>query len=157
MIEATVKLSGFSELAEVLETRPRRAAQAVMRKGLKKSAGLWREEMSRLVAKGFHVFSTGKGARKYKGQKLEGRTREFGVISKTIGMKLRLDSDEIGGTIDVGPAKVGFWAQWLEFGRAGQGKAPFIRPAYDGKAIDVLETFKSTIREELEAQGMKLS
>lgn len=155
------KVEGLAELQRRLEELPRKAGREIMRKGLKSAAGLWREEMVRRVVRGWHVWATGQ--RKYKGQKLSGRSREYAVLSKTIGMKLKLQSDELAGTIAVGPARISFWSLFLEFGTRGgtiggpMAPQPFIRPTFDSAGQKVAANFKETITAELDRAGLKVN
>jgi HK97 gp10 family phage protein len=132
------KITGLRELGEALETQPREIGRNIMRKGLKRAAGLWREEMKNTVRRGFHVFDA-------KGD----RSREWGFLADHIGMKVSLRGDELQGSIAVGPVKKGFWAMFLEFGTSKMPAFPFIRQAFETRKAAVLDKFVDTIREEL--------
>jgi HK97 gp10 family phage protein len=137
-----VKISGGRELYEMLEERPKRIAKAIIRKALKRAAGIWRGEMKDRVAQGWHVWKSS----------TKGRSREWGFLRGHIGMKLSVRGDELEGSCAVGPVKKGFWAQFLEFGRSDQAAQPFIRPAFESRKEDVLAEFISTAQEELEKE-----
>lgn len=152
------KVEGLSELLERLETAPLAAGKKIMRTGLKEAAGIWREEMKNRVARGFHVWESGQ--RKFKGQKILGRSREFGALSKLIGMKTSVRGDELAGTCSVGPVRIGFWSLFLEFGThsgaGGRGipPQPFIRVSYESRGNDVAEKFAEVVKRELDAAGI---
>ena len=136
----TVKIEGGRELYEQLEQRPLRIAKAIIRKGLKKAAGIWRGEMRQRVAQGWHV---------WKGSGRTGRSREFAFLRDHIGMKVSVRGDELEGTCAVGPVKKGFWAMFLEFGTSRQPAQGFIRKSFDARGQEVLDKFTQTCREEL--------
>jgi len=138
-----VKITGGRELFEALEARPSRVAKNIIRKCLKKAAGIWRGEMRQTVAQGPHV---------WKGSAKTGRSREFAFLRDHIGMKVSVRGDELEGSCAVGPVKKGFWAQFLEFGRSDQAAQPFIRPAFESKVRDVLAKFVETAKEELDKE-----
>jgi HK97 gp10 family phage protein len=138
-IVVQMKMTGLRELGEALEKQPREIGRNIMRKGLKRAAGLWREEMKNTVRRGFHVF----------GSKSAGRSREWGFLAGHIGMKVSLRGDELQGSIAVGPVKKGFWALFLEFGTSTMPAFPFIRQAFETRKAAVLDKFIETIRAEL--------
>lgn len=148
----SVKVDGFEEIQDKLERLPKLAAKAIMREGLKAVGKLWRVGMARRVVRGFHVFQSF-GA-KYRGIKIKGRSREYGVISRSIRTRVSVRGDELEGTVDVGPSRKAFWAGWLEFGRKGERKQPFIRPEFEETKEEALELFKKTTKEQLAANGM---
>jgi hypothetical protein len=142
-IVVQVKIKGLEELAEALEKQPREVAKKIMKTGLKRAAGLWREEMIRTVQRGWHVFSE----KHSKG----GRTREYGFLAQHIGLRAVLRGDELAGIVTVGPVKKGFWSLFMEFQSPGAHNPapPFIRPAYETKKLAVRDKFIETIREQL--------
>jgi HK97 gp10 family phage protein len=140
-----VKITGLRELQEVLEQQTKNVAKDIIRKGLKKAAGLWREEMKTRVARGWHVFQSAS----------KGRSREWGFLAGHIGMKTSVRGDEFEGTCHVGPVKKGFWSLFLEFGTARMAARPFIRPAFEARKFAVLEKFTSTVREEIAKLGKR--
>lgn len=150
------KLTGARELQQALEELPRQVARDIVKKNLGRAGKPWYEEMKSTVRQGWHVWkNTIIGSGKSK-QRYAGRSREFGALSRLIGIRVRLDPDELGGTVQVGPVKKGFWAQWLEFGRRGGAKFPFIRPAFDSKKDAVLAAYTDGIRKELKQRmGLK--
>lgn len=148
------KITGTEELARNLEQLPRDAAIRIVKTGLRKAAQIWLAEMKRTVQQGWHVFQftqvTGREAGKSGGAgKYGGRSREFGVISRALSLRLKINPDNLGGTASVGPPKKAFWAQWLEFGKRGARKFPFIRPAFESRKQAVLDAYADTVREEL--------
>jgi HK97 gp10 family phage protein len=146
------KITGTAELAHALENLPRQVARDIVRKNLGRAAKPWQVEMKSKVRQGWHVWkSTIVGKARY-----GGRSREYGVLSRLIGIRVHLDSDQLGGTAQVGPVKKGFWALFLEFGRKGGRKFPFIRPAFDSKKDAVLALYAEGLRSELkEKMGLK--
>jgi hypothetical protein len=142
-IVVQVKIEGLAELAEALEKQPREVAKKIIRTGLKRAAGLWREEMIRTVKRGWHVFAE----KHSKG----GRTREYGFLAQHIGLRASLSSDELAGIVTVGPVKKGFWSLFMEFQSPGAHNPapPFIRPAFEAKKFAVRDKFIDTVREQL--------
>lgn len=146
------KMAGTRELQESLETLPYLVARSIVKKSLGRAVRPWQAEMKTKVRQGWHVWkSTIVGRARY-----GGRSREFGVLSRLIGIRVRLNPDELGGTAQVGPVKKGFWALWMEFGRRGGRKFPFIRPAFDSKKSEVQTLYAAGIRSELQQKmGLK--
>jgi HK97 gp10 family phage protein len=142
-----IKITGTAELEAALESFPRTMAKAIVKKALKSAAGIWQQEMKAKVRQGWHVWKI----TEYKGAKYKGRSREWGALSRLIGIKVSVRGDELGGTATVGPVKKGFWALFLEFGTKRMGARPFIRPAFDSRANDVLNKYIEVARTELEA------
>ncbi len=155
------KISGTKELEDALERLPRDVARKIVKKSLASSARLWLDEMKRTVQQGWHVFSFTKVTKADAGKRggagtYGGREQEFGVVSRSISLRVKLDPDELGGVAQVGPPKKAFWALWLEFGRKGQRKYPFIRPSFDAKKDEVLAKYADSIRAELKSSmGLK--
>jgi HK97 gp10 family phage protein len=149
-----VKITGGAELYRALEERPRQVGKAIIRAALRSGARIWWKEMKDRVHRGWHVFRN----TKFKGQRLKGRSREFGVIAQRgIAIKVSVRGDELGGIAQVGPTRKGaFWSLFLEFGTSRQGKFPFIRPAFETKKQAVLEEFIRKTKEELKnTMGMR--
>jgi HK97 gp10 family phage protein len=154
-----VKISGLEELQEKLEHLPIKASRKIMRRSLRAAAQIWVDEMKARVRRGPHHFKGGFDL--------------FGVIAKTIGMRISVNSD-LEGTATVGVPKKVFWAKFVEFGtkvrfrgkktggkRSGATTGqmpsfPFARPAFEAKKNEVLEKFKSDLREALEEEGLHL-
>ena len=156
-----VKISGLEELQEKLEHLPIKAARKIMRRSLRVAAQIWVDEMKAKVARGPHHFKGGFDL--------------FGVIAKTIGMRVSVKSD-LEATATVGVPRKVFWAKFLEFGtkvrfrgkkvggkRSGgttgqivPGKFPFARPAFESRKREVLAKFTEDLREALEEEGLHL-
>jgi hypothetical protein len=146
------KITGTRELQQALEVLPFQVARSMVKKSLGRAVKPWQVEMKSKVRQGWHVWKSTIVGRSHYG----GRSREFGVLSRLIGIRVRLNSDELGGTAQVGPSKKGFWALWMEFGRRGGRKFPFIRPAFDSKKDEVLALYAEGLRSELRLRmGLK--
>jgi HK97 gp10 family phage protein len=150
----TFKIEGLEEIQDKLERLPKIAGRAIVKEGLKRAGKIWRDDMAHRVLRGFHVFQDGGG--KYKGVKIKGRSREYGVLSRSIRAKVSIKGDELEGSVEVGPSKKAFWASWIEFGRKAQHDRKFIRPSFEEKKQEVLETFSKVCREELAKAGMPI-
>jgi HK97 gp10 family phage protein len=150
----SVTVKGAAELEDRLARLPIIAAKAIVKIALVAAGKIFLDEMKSRVRRGFHVFKSGKG--KYKGQRIKGRSREYGVLSRAIGTQVVVASDGLGGMVKVGPRKKAFWALFLEFGAAGRAAYPFIRPAFETKKQAVLDQFLDTCREELNKAGLKV-
>jgi HK97 gp10 family phage protein len=150
----SVTVKGAAELEDALARLPLIAAKAIVKVALVAAGKIFLDEMKARVRRGFHVFKSGQG--KYKGQRLKGRTREYGVLSRAMGETVVVASDGLGGIVKVGPRKKAFWALFLEFGTARSPAFPFIRPAFETKKQAVLEKFIDTCREELNKAGLKV-
>jgi HK97 gp10 family phage protein len=153
-----VKISGLSEIQEKLEHLPIKASRTIMRRSLRVAAQIWVDEMKSRVRRGPHHFKGGFDL--------------FGVIAKTIGMRLKVNSD-LQGSATVGVPKKVFWARFVEFGTkvrfrgkksggkrtggtTGQMPAfPFARPAFEAKKQEVLDKFKADLKQALEEAGLK--
>ncbi len=144
-----VEISGGEEIFEKLENFPRRIGKAIVKKALRAGAAVFRDEMARRAPKGWHVFRK----TEYKGQKYKGRSRDFGVLSRSIRTSLSVRGDELEGVASIGPSKKAFWGLFQEFGRRGAQAQPFIVPAFDAAKGAALEAFIKTAKEELAAQG----
>jgi HK97 gp10 family phage protein len=136
-----VKITGAAELYEALERAPHEIAKKIIREGLKRAAGLWREEMVARVARGWHHWKNQPGV------------QEWGFLSEHIGMKATVRGDELEGSCQVGPVKKGFWSSFLEFGTSRMSAQPFIRQSFEARKEDVLEEFIKTCREKLALLG----
>jgi HK97 gp10 family phage protein len=155
-----VKITGLEELQEKLEHLPIKASRKIMRRSLRVAAQIWVDEMKARVRQGPHHFKGGFDL--------------FGVIAKTIGMRLKVTSD-LEGTATVGVPKKVFWARFVEFGTAVRfrgkktggkrsgattGKMPtkfaFARKAFETKKQAVLEKFKEDLKQALEEEGIHL-
>jgi HK97 gp10 family phage protein len=146
------KITGTAELVKALEQLPPQVARSMVKKNLGRAARPWYAEMKSKVRQGWHVWKSTIVGKAHYG----GRSREYGALSRLIGIRVRLDSDELGGTAQVGPVKKGFWALWLEFGKRGGRKFPFIRPAFDAKKDEVLNLYAEGLRSELKTKmGLK--
>jgi hypothetical protein len=146
------KITGTAALQHALETLPRDVARDIVRKNLRLAVKPWYAEMKSKVRQGWHVWKSTIVGKKHYG----GRSREYGALSRLIGIRVHLNSDELGGTAEVGPVKKGFWALWMEFGRRGGKKFPFIRPAFDSQKEAVLNAYIQGIRSELKQRmGLK--
>jgi HK97 gp10 family phage protein len=148
----TFKIEGLEEIQDKLERLPKLAGKAIIKEALKRVGKIWRDDMAHRVVKGFHVFQDGAG--KYKGIRLKGRSREYGVLSRSIRAKISVRGDELNGSVQVGPSKKAFWATWIEFGRKDQHDQKFIRPSFEENKEKVLEEFNKVCREELANNGM---
>jgi HK97 gp10 family phage protein len=154
-----VKISGLSELQEKLERLPIKASKKIIRRSLLVAARIWLEEMKGRVRRGPHHFKGGNDL--------------FGVIAKTLGIRLRVTSD-LSGSAVVGVPKKVFWASFVEFGtkvrfrgKKSGGKRsggttgampafPFARPSFEAKKQEVLDKFKADLKLALEEEGLKL-
>ena len=154
-----VKITGLSEIQEKLENLPIKASRTIMRRSLRAAAKIWLDEMKARVVRGPHHFKGGFDL--------------FGVIAKTLGMRVSARSD-VSGSAVVGVPKKVFWASFVEFGtkvrfrgkksggkRSGAttGKMPafpFARPAFESKKEEVVEKLKAEMKQALEEAGIKL-
>jgi HK97 gp10 family phage protein len=144
-----VEIKGGEEIQEKLENLPSRIGKAIVKKALRAGAAVFRDEMALLAPQGWHVFRN----TEYKGQKFKGRSRDFGVLSRSIRTSLSIRGDELEGEAKIGPSKKAFWGLFEEFGRRGARKQPFIRKAFDSARDKALAAFINTAKEELAAQG----
>lgn len=156
----SVKITGGKELEDALERLPMDAARRIVKLGLVKGARLWLDEMKRTVLQGWHIFNFTKVTKREAGPgggagRYAGRSREFGVISRALSLRVKLNPDELGGTAQVGPGKKAYWAQWMEFGRKGARSFPFIRPSFDARKQAALNAYVDTVREELKKMGLR--
>jgi HK97 gp10 family phage protein len=155
MNEITVNIQGLDELEEALKTLPEKAARNIMRSSLKEAAGLWREEMVKTVRRGWHVWTAvtiGKKSAAIR-ERFE-HVKEFGVVSRLIGMKTSISPDGLAGTCSVGPVKKAFWALFMEFGTGHEAPIPFVRPAFESRKDAVVQKFADSCREKLRDAGI---
>jgi HK97 gp10 family phage protein len=148
LVDIHVDLRGLDRLQDALESQPKNVAKRVIRNSLRTAVRPWREEMGGRVAKGWHVFRNALS-------KGKGRTREFGFISTHIGIKSRVNADELSGSASVGPVKKGFWSLFLEFGTSKSRPRPFIRASYEARKQDVLEAYTEQVRAQLKDLGLR--
>ena len=139
-----VKLTGWRELQEKLETLPEKAARRTLKTAATNAARIWRDEMKRTVLRGWHRW-----------RKKDHRAPEFGFLSRNIVTRGRATRD-LEAYVEVGPRKLGFWARYLEFGTKKMGAKPFIRPAFESRKQDVLEEFKKQLKEGLRREGLPI-
>jgi len=153
-----VKIRGLDELQEKLEHLPIKASRTIMRRSLRAAAQIWAAEMKARVRRGVHHFKGGFDL--------------FGVIAKTIGIRVSARSDVSGSAVVGVPRKV-FWASFVEFGtkvrfrgKKSGGKRggattgtmpafPFARPAFEAKKQEVLDKFTAEMKQALEEAGFK--
>jgi hypothetical protein len=151
VIEA--RISGLAEIEEKLEQLPPRAAKAVIRTGLLAAGEVWRREMEARARQGWHH---GKG---------KGAAKAYGVLARNILVKARV-TNELEGTVQVGPGANAFWSLELEFGRSagtsnrgrkypGMQPYPFIRISYESRAQDVLDEFVIETKAALARAGLR--
>jgi len=150
-----VKISGLSELQDKLEHLPIKASRKIMRRSLRAAGQIWLTEMKARVVRGVHHFKGGFDL--------------FGVIAKTLTMRVRVKSD-LEGSVAVGVPRKVFWAVFMEKGtkvrfrkKGGTtGKVPappayaFAVPSFEAKKQEVLDKFKADLRQTLEDEGLKL-
>ncbi len=150
LIEA--KISGGDEIQEKLERLPARIAKAIIRTAVRAGGQVFRDQMKLKAPQGWHVFRS----TKYKGQRFKGRSREFGILSRAIAMKLSIRGDELVGSASVGPDKKAFWGLFQEFGakKNNQPARPFIRATFEAVKDKALDAFIVTAKEELRKNGM---
>jgi HK97 gp10 family phage protein len=144
-----VEITGGDEIQEKLENLPSRIGKAILKKALRAGAEVFRAEMARRAPQGWHVFRT----TEYKGAKYKGRSRDFGVLARSIRTSISVRGDELEGTASIGPSRKAFWGLFEEFGRRGARAQPFIIPAFDAAKDRALEAFINTAKEELAANG----
>jgi HK97 gp10 family phage protein len=153
-----VKISGLAEIQDKLEHLPIKASRKIMRRSLREAAQIWLDEMKARVRRGPHHFKGGSDL--------------FGVIAKTLSMRVSSRSD-VSGSAVVGVPKKVFWASFVEFGTkvrfrgkksggkrsgatTGQMPAfPFMRPAFEAKRQEVLDKFVADMKQSLEEEGLK--
>jgi len=149
-----VKISGLSELQDKLEHLPIKASRKIMRRSLRVAAQIWLTEMKTRVVRGIHHFKGGSDV--------------FGVIAKTLTMRVRVNSD-LEGSVTVGVPRKVFWAVFMEKGtkvrfrkKGGTtGKVPappayaFAVPAFEAKKQEVLEKFIADTKLALEEEGIR--
>ena len=153
-----VKISGLEELQDKLEHLPIKASRSVMRRSLRAAAQIWLDDMRARVRRGPHHFKGGFDL--------------FGVIAKTLGMRVRVSSD-VSGSVTVGVPKKVFWASFVEFGtkvrfrgKKSGGKRsgattgqmpsfPFARPTFEAKKQEVLDKFIADTKLALEEEGIR--
>jgi HK97 gp10 family phage protein len=140
-------IRGVAELATALESKPPIVARQIIRESLRKSVEPWREEMAARVRRGWHVFSR----TKVKGQRrsFAGRSREYGVIAKSILIRSQIGASGFDGVASVSPSKRGFWARFLEFHTRKMPAYPFIVPAFESRKGDVLAAYIADLRYQL--------
>jgi HK97 gp10 family phage protein len=155
MDSVTVTVTGADEIEQKLARLPVIAAKAIIKIALQRAGKIWADEMRARVRRGFHVFKSGQA--KYKGVRIQGRSRDFGVLSRSIGSQVIVAADGLGGQVKVGPRKKAYWGLFLEFGTKRQPAFPFIRPAFETKKEAVLENFLETCKEELDKAGLKVT
>lgn len=148
-----VKLSGFAELQQKLEHLPPAASRRILRRSVVAAVKPWRDEMIARVRRGFHHW-TRKQSRY--GKQKAFRAPVFGFLAKNIRISARVNKD-LEATVAVGPARLGFWARFLEFGTTKMRAFPFIRPAYEVRKQEVLDELGKQLKEGLEREGLKLS
>jgi HK97 gp10 family phage protein len=166
-----VKISGLDKLEDALERAPLRVARNIMRRSLAAAVKPWQQEMISRVRRGWHHFASTavKGIRAPGGGAFGGRSRDFGVIARSIGISTSVRSD-LEGVARVGVSGKAFWAKFLEFGtgsreRKQRGKRskgnaggnympafPFVGPAGQSRSQEVLDTFTTGIRSEIEQE-----
>jgi HK97 gp10 family phage protein len=154
MDSVTVSVKGADEIEDRLARLPIIAAKAIVKLALARAGKIFADEMRARVRRGFHVFKSGQA--KYKGQRIQGRSRDYGVLSRSIGTKIVVASDGLGGVVQVGPRKKAYWGIWLEFGSKRQPAYPFIRPAFETKKQAALDEFPDQCRLELDKAGLKV-
>lgn len=162
-----VHVSGLAELERKLEHLPLKVARAVLRRGLR-AVKIWRDEMAARVRRGPH-------------HPRGGGSEQEGVLAKTEIVSTTVKSD-LEGRARAGPSRKSFWALFVEFGTAartrrkpGETRAltrarnaklaggnrmpafPFIRPAFEAKKQEVLDTFVSETKAAFDEEGMPLS
>jgi len=125
----TVKVSGLAELEKQLREMAPAAAKTAVRRALKTAAELLQDriEITAPYKEGFLAHN----------------------IVET--------SSESGGLtrVEVGSTKQAFWASFQEFGTRFQRKQPFMQPAFDECAPQVLDDFQTNLKEEMDKLGIK--
>jgi len=153
-----LKINGLAEIQDKLEHLPIKASRKIMRRSLRAAAQIWLDEMKSRVRRGPHHFKGGSDL--------------FGVIAKTLGLRVTARSD-VSGSATVGVPRKVFWASFVEFGtkvrfrgKKSGGKRsgattgempafPFARPAFEAKKQEVLDKFVADMKLALEEEGIK--
>jgi HK97 gp10 family phage protein len=145
-----IEIKGLAGLQALLDELPARIEGKVVRGGLRKAARVVEAEAKRLCPVG-----------------------KTGDLRDSIRVSLRSKHGRISATVKAGNAKA-FYAHMVEFGTArhwikpknrkslfvagllreavdhpGAKKAPFMRPAIDGKANEAIETLANYLRERI--------
>jgi len=150
----TVKVDGLEQLQRNLERFPLAVARRLFREALRAAGEVWRSEMEARAPKLDKV-------------KLSENPKEVripGDLARHIGARVEVNSD-LQASVRVGPSKHTFWGLFQEIGRrasaagsklpallgGGKGRRsdgasfmraqPFVRPAFESKAEEVLNRF----------------
>jgi HK97 gp10 family phage protein len=128
----TVQLEGFAELAERLKNLPDDVRDKTVRAAVTSGAKTIRDEAKRRVPV---------------------RT---GTLRDSIAVRAdRKKPDEI--RVKVRLRSKGFHGRFLEFGTVKMRARPFVRPAFDAKRDDVLETIKDALVKRLRREERKIA
>jgi HK97 gp10 family phage protein len=122
-VQVVVDLNGIEEALHQLGPR---LAKKTMRKSLRKAAKVWQKEMKIRTPV------------------------DTGQLRDDIDIFLFVNGRNDEGSVLVGPTKHSFYGRFLEFGTKNMTAKPFVRPTFDAKANEVLETFVESLRSDLE-------
>ena len=74
-----------------------------------------------------------------------------GFLARHIVKEIKLSTREDEGSVNVGPSKEAYYAQFVEFGSIhNRPKQPFIQPAFEANKETMVDFFAAKMREALE-------
>jgi len=138
---ATVK--GFEHYGENLKKLGRDMTGEILRESMMAGAEVFRAEIERNAP-------VGTGPKRPKGVRLAQNIVIYDSHDKTELFQATLDEDI---RFLIGPSKKAFYGFFAEYGRKGQPARPFIRPAFDSKAEEALQTVEATLAEGFERKA----
>lgn len=150
-----IKVEGLKELDDKLLAIGKRygytASVSPVRKALGTAAKVVQLEAQEIVRKKTHTLEANIIVTKYKNPP----AGEIGVmvtvrakaqIFKSGSRKLRRLGTERGLSYNYGPL---FYARFLEFGDSHQQPYPFLRPAFQGRGVQLTAIFRDALREDI--------
>lgn len=149
-------IAGIPELQQAMELLPKAAAGKALDNATRKAANVITEEIklrAPVRADGFPKRVTDKSDKRRKPGYLKKRvgTQRIKVTqtsaSYTAGMRFNLST---------GKARGAFYAYYQEYGTKHMAAKPFIRPAYEAKKAEALQTLLSTLDENIVREASRL-
>ena len=133
-----IDIEGLKELDEALKELPKATARNVVLRTLKAEAQPIADLAAQLAPDN---------------PRTKGKDLHKAILVKPVKARSRESDVEVA----VGPDKKIFYAWWVEFGTAKNNPQPYMRPAWDSKALPALYGIRKRLAEEIEKARKRLA
>lgn len=136
------RVEGLSDLDNTLKELPKATARSVLTSTLKTAAKPIQEAAAILAPDD---------------PKTGGKDLHSSILISAAAGSRGKNSKESDVEVYIGPAKGKFYGLFNEFGTAFMGAHPFMRPAFDGKVMQTLNSIKDILADKIEKARIRLA